>query len=252
VFKTISTTLNHWRQGIRLYIGCATALVTLEVWWWASVSYSGSILFATRIEEVYAWLALGLIVLAISIGPVYSVWPRLPGRRLLADGRRLFGVSGAWFASLHATIAYVALFKTANPLSLPQNYQQSFALAALALLILLAMAFTSFDRAFRGMGIWWFRLHRFVYLAVLLSLLHAFMIGSHATQWPTLIILTLAAIGLLGLHSYIAFVRAERATIWQLLAIGAAAILLIAILNYGYGQKLGYNPIEGKQHHRRT
>ncbi len=241
-------TWNKWRRGIRLYIGIAIVLVTLEAWWWVSVSYSGSTLFATRLEEAYAWLAVGLISLAVAIGPVYGAWPRLPGKAIMSDARRLLGIGGAWFASLHVTITYVALFKTANPLDLPANYQQSFAVGSLALLILLAMAFTSFDRAFHGLGIWWFRLHRFVYVALLLGLFHAFTIGVHATEWPVLIVLSITAGLLLCLHAYLAFIRTDHPTIWQILAISYAAVLLIAVFNYGYGQKLGYNPIKGKSH----
>ncbi len=249
---TLTDTLGHWRKGVRLYIAVATLVVTLETWWWASASYSGTILFATRLEEVYAWLALGLLIMAVAIGPVYSTWPRLPLKSIMFDARRLIGISAAWFASLHATIAYVALFNSANPLDLPRNYQQSFGLAVVGIIILLVMAFTSFDRAFRGMGIWWFRLHRFVYAALLVSLLHAFMIGVHATGWPELIALSVAALVILSLHVYIAFIRAERPTIWQILAISCTALLLVVIFNYGYGQKLGYNPIEGRhQHHQK-
>ncbi len=244
----LSKTWNQWRRGVRVYIAIAILLVTLEVWWWASVSYSGSILFATRLEEAYAWLALGLVSLAISIGPIYSIVPKLPGNAIMRDARRLIGIGGAWFASLHVAIAYVALFKAANPFDLPKSYQQSFALGIIALLILLAMAFTSFDKAFTSMGIWWFRLHRFVYVALLLGLFHAFFTGVHATQWPALIILTAVAAVLVAMHGYLAFVRADRASIWQILAISYGLFLLIVIFNYGYGQKLGYNPIEGKSH----
>ena len=166
----------------------------------------------------------------------------------MRDARRLIGVGGAWFASLHVGIAYVSLFKAANPFDLPPDYQQSFAFGSLALLILLAMAFTSFDRAFHGMGIWWFRLHRFVYIALLLGLFHAFTIGIHATQWPVLIILTVLSSCLLVAHTYLAFVKSARPSVWQVVAISYTVLLLIAVFNYGYGQKLGYNPMEGKNH----
>ncbi len=240
-------TLAYWRKGVRLYVALGIGLVTLEIWWWASVSYSGSILFATRMEEAYAWLAVGLLGLAIAIGPFYSVFPRLPAKQLMREARRLIGVGAAWFASLHVVITYVSLFKLANPISLPRTYQQSFVLGAVGLIILLAMAFTSFDCAQRGMGVWWYRLHRLVYVAVLVSLLHAFMIGTHATERVPLFILTAVAVSALALHGYIMFVRRKRLTIWQLLTISGITLLLIAIFSYGYGQKLGYQSIDGKQ-----
>lgn len=246
--KRLIATWQHWRRGIRLYIGFAIVLVTLEVWWWASVSYGGSTLFAARLEEAYGWLSLGMLLTAISIGPVYGIWRELPGRAIMNDARRLIGVGAGWFALLHTGITYIVLFKAANPFQLPAAYSQAFAVGFIALLILLAMVGTSFDKAFRGLGIWWFRLHRLVYVAILLILLHVFSIGVHATEWPALIILTVLAASLLGMHSYLAFVRSKKPIIWQLLAVSYTALLLIALFNYGYGQKLGYNPIEGKNH----
>lgn len=219
--------------------------MTLEIWWWAAVSYGGSILFATRLEEVYAWLAIGMILLAVSVGPVYKIWPGLPGRTIMREACRILGVGGAWFASLHTGIAYTQLFEAANPLDLPHAYQQSFVWGSLTLLILLLMAFTSFDRAFRGLGVWWFRLHRFVYVALVLGLLHAFTSGVHATQWPVLIILSTLAVLLLMMHTYLAFVRPVRPSIWQILAISFSILALIAVFSYGYNQKLGYNPLQG-------
>lgn len=245
--------LNHgfsyWRKGIRFYIGLGALLVSLEGWWWAEASYSGSILFATRLEELYAWLATSLLVLALAIGPFYSTWPRAWGRAVMYDARRWLGISAAWFASLHVSIAYVSLFKAANPATLPTSYRQAFLLGGLGLVILLAMAFTSFDTAFRRMGVWWFRLHRLVYLAVILSLFHAFMIGVHATHWLALIVLTIAALFIFGLHFYLGFIRPKQPSFGRLLAISAMLLLLIAVFNYGFGQKLGYNPIEGKHAH---
>ncbi len=242
-------TLTHWRQGIRIYIALAIVLVTLESWWWASLSYGATLLFATRLEEIYAWLSLGLLITALAIGPTYRICTNLAGRSLMYDARRLLGVGAAWFASLHVAIAYVALFKAANPLTLPKNYQQSFIFGVMGLVILLAMAFTSFDRAFNRLGPWWFRLHRLVYLAVVFSLFHAFIIGTHAIDFKVLAILLGLAVIIFAMHAYLAFVRPDQPSIWQLLAVSGMFLSLLAVINYGYTQQLGYNPIEGKHAH---
>ena len=247
--RTFSVEVAHWVRGVRFYIASATILITAEVWWWVSVSYSGSVLFATRLEEVYAWLATGLLALALAIGPIYKVFPKLPVKFIMYDARRLFGVSAAWFATLHVAIVYVSLFKLANPLSLPVTYKRSFLVGIIALVILLAMAFTSFDKAFRGMGIWWYRLHRLVYAAALLTLLHSFMIGAHATNWPALLLLAAASLTILALQVYAAFNHGRRPTVWQLVTITLTTILLIATLNYGYSQqKLNSDSLKGQQH----
>jgi DMSO/TMAO reductase YedYZ heme-binding membrane subunit len=129
-----------------------------------------------------------------------------------------------------------------NPFSLADTYQQSFALGGIALIILLAMALTSFDRAFRGMGAWWFRLHRLVYAAVLLAVLHAFMIGSHATDLAFLIALGVVGALLGGLHIYsMVSMRAARPSKLQIVTVTYAVLFFVAIINYGVTQRLGYN-----------
>ncbi len=232
---SIVDTFNQWRTGARFYIALGIIAITTETWWWASATYAGSSLFAIRLEEIYAWLSLSLITTAVCIGPTYKLFPRLLARKIMFDARRLIGIGGAWFASLHVGIAYVSLFSAANPLSLPTKYQQSFALGSLALIILLAMAFTSFDKAFKSMGIWWFRLHRFVYVALLAILAHAFIIGTHATTGPVL-----AALGLVSSILLVINVASQtgKPGVYKLAALASVAIFLVIIFNYGYSHKV--------------
>lgn len=233
--SSIGRTLNHWRTGVRFYIALAIIAVTLNAWWWAHANYAGTALFAARLEEFFAWLSLGMITTAVFIGPTYKFFPQLPGRRIMSDARRLIGVGGAWFATLHVTISYSALFHWANPLSLPTKYQQAFAIGSVALVILLAMAFTSFDAAFNKMGIWWFRLHRFVYLALLAIVAHAFLIGVHATKTSVMLVLLFAALFLLAFH--IIGQRDKKPSSWRLLTLSSVAVLLILIFNYGFSHQ---------------
>ncbi len=97
---------------------------------------------------------------------------------------------------------------------------------------------------------WWFRLHRLVYAAGLLALLHAFMIGVHAVQPAILILVGLYVAALIGMRVWISFVRGTP-TALQVFTISYSIIFLLAIMNYGAGQYLGYNPIgvlHGKHH----
>lgn len=235
MFAEAQRTLVMWSKGVRFYIGIATILVTFEVWLWASSSYAGTSLFSIRLAEIYAWLATICLTIAVSIGPTFKVFKNLPGRRQFFDSRRLLGVSAAWFATIHTLIAYIALFKAPNPFSLPSAYQRSFAAGLVALIILLAMAFTSFDKAFKGMGVWWFRLHRFVYVAVGLTLLHAFLSGTHATYRPVVFVLGALTTFILGMHVYIGLTRRPFSK-WQLAMVSLSAIALALIFNYGFKQ----------------
>lgn len=234
----IITTLKNWLHGIRIYIAFATALLTLLVLWWTNSVYGGSSLAAIRLQEIYAWISLGLLLVTVGIGPVCKLVPKLPGKALLRDARRIFGISAAWFASLHVGIAYIDQFKAINPFNLPSSYQLAFSFGAVALLILLAMAFTSFNAAFRTMGIWWFRLHRLVYLAILLILFHAFNIGVHATTAPFILALTVAVGLLFAAHFYIAFGPGARATTLQSIILCYGFLLTVGIFAYGFSQGL--------------
>lgn len=233
MFKKVLETFRFWLGGIRFYIAVSSVLISLAAWWWASTSYSGSSLFSIRLTEIYAWLSTVYMSTAVSIGPVYKVFKKFPGKQLAFEARRLLGVSAAYFAFLHVGVAYKGLFRFANPLSLPQNYQQSFTVGLIALLVLLAMAITSFDKAFKSMGIWWFRLHRLVYVAVLATLLHIFIGGSHASNKALFVGLSVASLSVVGLHAYIGF-KNHAPTRTRLVTLGSFTTVLALILIYGF------------------
>lgn len=233
-------TLKHWLGGIRLYIAIAIAVVTAEAWWWAHVVYGSDSTGTIRLEEIYAWTAVMLLGLAVSIGPFLKLFPKFVGVKLLRDARRLLGIGAAWFGTLHAAIAFFGLFHAPNPLTLASVYRQAFLWGMVALVILLLMAFTSFDRAFKGMGIWWFRLHRLVYVAIITVLFHAFMIGYRAATLPVLITIATAVILVMGMHLYL-FFKVARPRALQVVTVAYMVIFLAAVLNYGLSQHLGYN-----------
>ena len=233
-------TLQHWTHGIRFYIAIGIGLLTFETWVWAAAEYGGSNLFAIRLEEAYAWIAVSLLVTAVSIGPVCRVFKRLPGKQLAYDARRLLGIGAAWFSTLHVAIAYKSLFEFANPLKIPVEYQRAFLVGTIASLILLAMAFTSFNAAMRRMGPWWFRLHRFVYLAVLSVMLHAFMIGSHAAKSNLILAFAIVAGVILLLHSIGIVKQGKPATSWQLVTLGTMTAAVVIVLSFGSHQRSQY------------
>ncbi|MEO7364672.1 MAG: ferric reductase-like transmembrane domain-containing protein [Candidatus Saccharimonadales bacterium] len=240
MYIRISQLLDHWIHGIRFYIGLTSVLLSLEIWRWAVANHSGSSLLAIRLEEVYAWVSLGFLGLALLVGPLCSVWRTMPGRLLAYDARRLLGVSAAYFATLHVLVAYLSLFSFSNPLNLPGAYRQSFVVGAVAWVILLAMALTSFDAAFRRMGIWWQRLHRLVYVAVVTAVLHAFIIGTQSTLPVTLAIVGVVLVGLLGLHSLAIVKQGRSASRWQLVTIASMTAALVITMSYGYSKRDKY------------
>lgn len=236
-FNTLTTSLKEWPKGIRLYLALATVLVTAEVFWYVQSVYGGSSLAGIRLQESYAWIALSLLLLTISVGPVYKVFPALPGKAILFDARRMLGVSAAWFACLHVTISYFDQFDGVNPLNLPTIYKQAFTVGLIALLILLAMTATSFNAAFRKLGIWWFRIHRLVYLAILLILFHAFNIGVHATSIPFIGTLAVVVSLIFAMHFYLMFgSKGKPATNLQSLTLCYGLILTVGVFTFGLTQ----------------
>lgn len=233
--------IRYWLQGIRLYIAIGIGMATLEIWWWSHAAFGSGELATIRLQETYAWFSVGLLATALAIGPLTKLVPELPGKPLLFDARRLLGIGAAWFASLHMFIAYASQFQFANPLTLAGSYRSAFALGIGALTILLAMAFTSFDAALKGMGVWWFRLHRLVYAAGLLALVHIFMIGVHATTIRTLGTLGIIALALITLHVCAVLRQTKKASKWQVITIVLTIITLGLVMNYGVQQYLTKN-----------
>lgn len=243
--SAIATSVYNWTRGIRFYIAITTLVITGDIYWYISSVYGNASFAAIRLQETYAWLSLALIIVALAIGPVTKLLPLLPGKSILRDARRMVGISAAWFASAHVFISFFNQFHAANPLTLPVPYQQAFAVGSLALVILLALAMTSFDGAFRRLGPWWFRLHRLIYLAVLLILFHAFSIGVHAVMWTYLLPLSMAIAGLFAIHFYLSFGPGREPTTLQSVGLCYGLLITIAVLAYGYTQHLGFSKVTG-------
>lgn len=246
--QSLRQELLHWSGGIRLYIAIGVGLLTLQIWWWARVAYGSGELLTSRLHEAYGWTALLLLAAALLIGPLYKLAPWLGGASLLRDARRLIGVGAAWFASLHAGIAYFASFKAINPLDLTVAYQRGFLLGGIAMICLFALAFTSFDAAFRTMGIWWFRLHRAIYVAATLAVWHALAIGVHAPGMPAVAILIIFGTSLFIMHMQAALQQEKAVSGWQIATLCIMGVVIIALSNYGIQLYIAQNNLQGHNH----
>ncbi len=241
-------TARHWAGGIRLYIAIGIMLLTAQTWWWAGITYGDSPeLMASRLHEIFGWQSLALLAVALGIGPVYKLAPNLAGKRIMRDARRMLGIGAAWFATLHAGVAYIISFQAVNPFNLSTTYKQAFLLGAVALLLLLALAFTSFNGAMKGLGIWWFRLHRAIYAVAGLAVWHAFIIGVHATSVLAMAIIVGTALVLLIGHIIVLMQQTEAPTVWQVATIGGFFLLLVILSNYGIQQYIDHNSLQGHQ-----
>lgn len=140
-----------------------------------------------ELGQNYAILALGLIYLSLIITPIYFVFPKLPFKALVVKSRRALGVSAFLFALMHAFLEFFKLFGGfINLQFLHGKYLLAFLLGFIALLILAAMALTSFNYAVKKMGKYWKILHRFAYLAGSLIVMHVLIIGSDFADFSEL------------------------------------------------------------------
>jgi DMSO/TMAO reductase YedYZ heme-binding membrane subunit len=238
----ILSTLRYWAGGIRLYIGIGIAVVTLEVIWWAHTVFPDASLATIRMQEVYAWLSVFLLSVTLLIGPVTKAFARLPWKPQIRDARRLIGIGAAWFALLHMVITYFGQLKGGNPFDLPLLYQKSLLLGVIAMICLLALAFTSVNAIMKAWGVWWFRLHRLVYVAALAALMHAFIIGAHATGTVALVAIAGVSAIWIGFNLYL-LKQNPQASKWKLFALSYGVLMLLAVLNYGLSQHQIHNGV---------
>lgn len=225
-------------KNIRFYVLVASLLLSRALYVAVAVSGPSGALTILHVSRVYALTALLYLYIALLIGPLVYRWHWLPYRGYIYRARRAVGVSTFYFASLHAYFTFFRQLGGFRGLPfLPMSYLIPISFSATALLILALMATTSTDRAIRFLTApRWKALHRFVYLAGVLILLHAALLGTHfqnphdpIPQLTALALLFLLYIEAPRVDRYLQqrfpTVRIGRAGTYALL--GGAALLLI-------------------------
>ncbi len=136
-------------------------------------AFSGG-LSVNPIEDITdrtGWWALFALAATLAITPLRRVtkW------HWLVRYRRQLGLTAFIYATMHlATYAVLDLGFDLSHLKGDLLERPFMTVGFLAWLILLALAFTSTRRAIRALGSRWQKLHRFVYLAAALAVLHFF------------------------------------------------------------------------------
>ena len=168
-----------------------------------------------RLEEFYAWAAVAFLYISLLATPLIQVVPGLPVwfRVIYIKARRATGVSAFFFAALHASIVFFVFMGGWSGLAgLPLQYLTATGLGFVALVILWLLAATSMDVMVRMLGRKWKMLHRLVYVAAVLILIHAMILGSHLqTKGAVFWIFSGAALFLLALEA-LRIMRAIRKT----------------------------------------
>lgn len=196
------------RNNLRFYILVTTIVISVFVAGILRMNYQSDQLYFIRVQQAYGLLSIIYLYLAMIVSPLGY----LIGKEkltLFVFARRSIGVSAFYFAALHATIAVFAQFGGIKQLLyLPSLFQISLLCGLVALLILLAMAVTSFDKVIRVMTfIRWKWLHRLIYIGGLLILFHVWSVASHLVYPEVRLAAAIALITLIGLELYRATVQ---------------------------------------------
>jgi sulfoxide reductase heme-binding subunit YedZ len=131
--------------------------------------FSDARTYGEVIHESGEW-AVRLLIVTMAITPLRLAIPRARWTQWLAQNRRGFGVATFCYAALHLAV-YIAR-KQELALILEEGTEWDLLTGWLAFAIFLALAVTSNDASLRLLRRLWKKLHRFVYLAALLTFAH--------------------------------------------------------------------------------
>ena len=160
-----------------IYASAVIAAVSIAVT--AALDPIGQRLITAR--ELFGLWALGLLLASLMIGPLFSVLPRLPLRSFLMYGRRALGITTFLFAVLHVGCYFWPLLGARwRELFTPGAvWVVGLGIGMLAMTNMAALAFTSTDATVKRLGgRRWKRLHRTVYVLLVMVLAHAVLVGA--------------------------------------------------------------------------
>lgn len=118
-----------------------------------------------------------LLLASLMVTPLRAIggWPRL------TQVRRMLGVACFFYSLLHLAAWFGLRFWDWPTLGAELTRRPTLWFATASIVILLALAATSFDAAMRALGSRWKRLHRLVYAAAFLAVLH-FLLSPGSVQ----------------------------------------------------------------------
>jgi DMSO/TMAO reductase YedYZ heme-binding membrane subunit len=190
---TASPKSPRWSQRLfannRFWILAIAVTLSVNVAGFVQLMVPAGSLQIIRTEQIYGFISLLLLYVAILASPLTKVFPNLPGKESYLHARRAIGVSAFYYAALHV---YLTFFKQLSGFGgikyLSPSYEQSLLFGLFGLAVLFVMAATSFDWVVSHMGYkHWKLLHRLIYLASLAILLHVMLIGPHYDSGLTLL-----------------------------------------------------------------
>lgn len=197
-------TIKNLPNNSRFYILLAATLLSILVCCWLRAHIASDQLFYIRTEQVYGLFSVCFVYTALLISPAQKVIGKPDWMRRLLFARRAIGVSAAYFAVLHVTVAIWGQMGGLRGIALlPAVFAWPLVFGGVALAVLLVMAATSFDKVITYMTFTrWKWLHRLVYGAGILIVLHVWVIGTHVAYGGVRIAAAVALGLFFGLESW--------------------------------------------------
>jgi DMSO/TMAO reductase YedYZ heme-binding membrane subunit len=145
--------------------------------------YSGSEdqLVLVGLGDSFGLLAAAFLYLTLLISPLALTFPKLPHKQTWFLARRGLGLSSLVFALPHALVSFFGPLGGIAGIPFLDPYSGwALVLGLVALVVLVLLGSTAWDGAVRRLGQpRWKLLHRTVYLAGVLVLVHLVLIGTH-------------------------------------------------------------------------
>ncbi len=192
-------------HNIRFYILVINFTIGMTIFVYFTATIPDVTPRAIQFTEFYAFLAVINLYLAVLATPLLKLFPSLPLAQTYLKARRALGVSAFLFSVMHVRSAFFDELGGFDGLGfLSSKYLIAISLSVTALVILLLMASTSFDFIIAKLTFKkWKKIHRLVYLIVLLVTIHALMLGGQFSDLSGTIpqIFLGALVILLGLES---------------------------------------------------
>lgn len=176
--------------GLRYLLWAALGLPCIAI---GAAYLTGRLFYGEAVHLSGEWSAR-LLIATLAATPLALMFPGRPSTRWLLRNRRYFGVASFAYAALH-TLIYVDKTRSL-PTLLDDAVAPEYLTGWIATLVFAVLAATSNDASVRFLRRAWKSLHRWVYLAAVLSFVHWLLVAFDPL--PAAVHLVLLA----GLESY--------------------------------------------------
>lgn len=168
-------------QNIRFYILLSTVILSLSIYLWAKINFQIEQFQIIRLTQIYSLLAILYLYIALLAEPFCYTFKSFQYKDLYLDARKAIVASVFYFAFLHTCLAFFGQLGGFDGLGfLGNRYLIPIILSFTALIILLLISITSLDFIGKKFTPTIRRIfHDLVYIAGILILIHAMMLGTH-------------------------------------------------------------------------